>query len=200
MYQRGFVLDEDAKAQVRSLAMEVGICDDCGQSGTLRAGFRAQIMGTVLALGLGDVPPLISVQNVQHVVFESLEAETDAAQATDAPAPAGGTAIQTGSVDCSTFVSTHVFDGLGLTMNYVVNVDEATGDGNFSAQVIYEGTVPPCTTYCLLPYRDRPFRGRFLSNSNESLFVLGQGWVGFAISEAGSVSHCSLSFSDRSGA
>mmetsp|Transcript_5267 Transcript_5267/g.9346 ORF Transcript_5267/g.9346 Transcript_5267/m.9346 type:complete len:1208 (+) Transcript_5267:170-3793(+) len=135
MYSRGFVLDDEGKALVRSLAMEVGICDECDETGTWQFGFRAQIMGTIVELGASGEPPVISIQDAVAVPFEGAAADDGG----DAPADDEDAALQTGPVDCSQFVASHEFEGLGLTLNYVVNVDEETGEGNFTGQVVYEG-------------------------------------------------------------
>ena len=138
MYTRGFVLDDAAKELVRVLAKEVGVCTDCDGTGDWEFGFRARIQGTVLELGADGGPPLISVQMATPVPFEGMAGNnTDAAEET-AVGPVENTSD--GPIDCSEFQSTLVYPGTGLTMNYVVVVDEATGIGNFSAEVVYEGT------------------------------------------------------------
>lgn len=61
-YTRGFVLDEEGKALVITKAREVGVCDTCDGTGTWEKGFRAEIHGTIEALGQDGEPPIISVQ------------------------------------------------------------------------------------------------------------------------------------------
>ena len=135
MYTRGFVLDDEGKALVTTLAKEVGVCTDCDGTGDWEFGFRARIQGTVLELGTDGEPPLISVQQATPVPFDGMTGE---APETDAPVGPTSNAGD-GPIDCSQFQNSLEFPGTGLTMNYVVVVDEETGNGNFSAEVVYEG-------------------------------------------------------------
>jgi hypothetical protein len=161
LYTRGFVLDDAGKALLTTLGKEVGdsSCTTCDGTGDMRTGFRAQIMGTITALGADGEPPVISVQMATPAPFEggSMTMTSDATAtpaATPAPVPTSTSAD--GPVDCSTFVSSYAYEGQaqGLTLNYVVTLDDDQLNGNFSAQLVYEG----------------------------------QGWVGFGISPDGAVS------------
>lgn len=134
-YTRGFVLDDEAKATVRSLAMEVGICDTCSGEGDWKVGFRAQLSGTVIELGSDGNPPKISVQKAVPVSFEGtmgpVEEPTQESTAPVDSAPLG-------PINCSEFQSFHTFEQ-GMQLSYVVLFDEESGNGNFSVRVEYEG-------------------------------------------------------------
>jgi hypothetical protein len=176
MYSRGFVLDEAGKEMLRSLAMEVGVCSECDGTGNWEFGFRAQIMGTVEELGMDGEPPVISVQMARPVLFD-LNAMTvaddamedmdmdmgggDATTATD-----GEEEVPSGPVDCTQFQSSHTYEGIPLTLDYVVNVDEATGIGNFSGRVVYEGKD------CRKGRTSRRYRNRDLSSSSSKPYIL----------------------------
>ena len=68
---------------------------------------------------------------------------TDPTQAPSATSETPAPAPQeepTGPIDCTQFQSFHTYEGTGLTLSYVVLLDEESGEGNISARVEYEGT------------------------------------------------------------
>ena len=138
MFTRGFVLDDAGKALVTTLAKEVGVCSDCDGTGDWEFGFRARIQGTVVELGADGEPPLISVREATPVPFDGMTGEADEPE--EAVTPTENTSD--GPIDCTEFQSSLSFPGTDLTMNYVVVVDEETGIGNFSAEVVYAGKPP----------------------------------------------------------
>lgn len=80
-YTRGFVLDDNAKTMAQSIARNVGICKSCNGTGSWDMGFRAKVYGTVLELGKGGGPPLISASMVEPwplLNTDMIPAESDA--------------------------------------------------------------------------------------------------------------------------
>ena len=61
LYTGAFQVDDAGKQLLVDTARDVGICGTCTGNGDLQKGFRAQVRGTVTALGNGSIPPTVSI-------------------------------------------------------------------------------------------------------------------------------------------
>lgn len=86
LYTGAFQVDDAGKQLLVDIARDVGICGTCTGNGDLQKGFRAEVRGTVTALGNGSVPPTISITDA--VSSNSLATVCEGAAA---PSTTGGT-------------------------------------------------------------------------------------------------------------
>ena len=61
LYTGAFQVDADGQERLIEIARDVGTCSTCTGNGNLQQGFRAEVRGTVTALGDGSIPHTIAV-------------------------------------------------------------------------------------------------------------------------------------------
>jgi hypothetical protein len=100
VHTRAYRLDDMTKTALVDLAKTVGICRDCAAGGTIKTGLMVAVQGEVVALAVGDIPPIISgTVKLSSLASPGCSAPVPAGSpAGTAPAPAGsptGTATST---------------------------------------------------------------------------------------------------------
>ena len=61
LYTGAFQVDANGQERLIEIARDVGTCSTCTGNGNLQQGFRAEVRGTVTALGDGSIPHTIAV-------------------------------------------------------------------------------------------------------------------------------------------